>query len=588
MASNFYKISCIDGKKECNIIDPVSENLDFKGINPVSGQKFVKDDITSIMKRYDSMCLNKSGIKIECCDPMETRFTVPDSLKEQYANKKFKVNREFGKVNSIDMCDKNDKSEKCSGDNWSSPTPYLMCKIGNNNPELRNNVLKFATLKSDCFKENCNTQGNQISFGDLITGSGQSIESTYITDLRLADNLKEDNIGALKAFLDDYQNKNKKTGVDYTLTDNDSGDSLLLRSIRNKAIKCVSLLLGNGANINAKAMDTGMTTLHYACMYGNENMIANLINYGAATDMMDFKGRPPLFYAIMYGTYTMVSYLANQNPAMLLVRDKLGNTPLHIATRYSNDVGNVVRFLLDNGVSSETLNNKGLTASQVGAQRIKNIEETQQSTHTEMFLEPFETLGKAEENKAPESQIIGSINSGISLLQKAHVNENQNLYQGFITPQNNLQGPVNFLKYACYPDATIETQAECEAKGQSWQLYDDKTMMSFAKVDYTDKVDVDEMTDDPTQPPNDNYYDVSVQPVPERSLPPLDHETLMKGFTEPTETPTEVPTQEPTKQPTKEAFNGLSSYFENKNINYYLAFFIIIILIIIIFLVFKC
>lgn len=588
MASNFYKISCIDGKKECNIIDPVSENLDFKGINPVSGQKFIKDDITSIMKRYDSMCLNKSGIKTECCDPMETRFTVPDSLKDQYDNKKMRVNRKFGIVNSIDMCDKNDKSDNCTGDNWTSPTPYLMCKIGNNNPELRNNVLKFSSLKSDCYKENCSKQGNQISFGDLITGSGKSMESTYITDLRLADNLKEDNIGALKAFLDNYQKKNNRSGVDYTLTDNDSGDSLLLRSIRNNATKCVSLLLGNGANINAKAMDTGMTTLHYACMYGNENMIANLINFGAATDMMDFKGRPPLFYAIMYGTYTMVSYLTNQNPAMLLVRDKLGNTPLHIATRYSNDVSNVVRFLLDNGVSSETLNNNGLTSAQVGAQRIKKIEKTEQNTHTEMFLEPFQTLGKAEENKAPESQIIGSINSGISLLQKAHVNENQNLYQGFITPQNNLQGPVDFLKYACYPDATIETQDECESKGHTWQLYEDKHMTSFAKVDYTDKVssNLDEMTDDPTQGPNDNYYDVAVQPVPERSMPPLDHETLMKGFTEPTQAPTETPTEPSTE--TKEGFNGLSSYFENKNINYYLAFFIIIILIIIIFLVFKC
>ena len=33
-----------------------------------------------------------------------------------------------------------------------------------------------------------------------------------------------------------------------------------------------------------------------------------------------------------------------------------------------------------------------------------------------MFLEPFETLGKAEENDVPQNQIIGNISSGISVI----------------------------------------------------------------------------------------------------------------------------------------------------------------------------
>ena len=88
---------------------------------------------------------------------------------------------------------------------------------------------------------------------------------------------------------------------------------------------------------------------------------------------MDFKGRPPLFYAIRYGNYNMVMYLTNQNTGMLLVRDKYGNSPLHIATKYSNYSNEVVKFLLDNGVSSEIKNNKGLTASELASKRIKQI-----------------------------------------------------------------------------------------------------------------------------------------------------------------------------------------------------------------------
>ena len=100
MTSSFYKISCIDEKKECNIIDPISENIDFGGINPISGQRFVKDDIESIIKRHDRMCLNKDGKKGQCCDPSESRFKITNELKDKYKGKKFKINREYGKIKS--------------------------------------------------------------------------------------------------------------------------------------------------------------------------------------------------------------------------------------------------------------------------------------------------------------------------------------------------------------------------------------------------------------------------------------------------------------------------------------------------------
>ena len=52
MTSTFYKISCINENKECNIISPISEHIDFNGINPVTGQRFVQDDIDSALKRH--------------------------------------------------------------------------------------------------------------------------------------------------------------------------------------------------------------------------------------------------------------------------------------------------------------------------------------------------------------------------------------------------------------------------------------------------------------------------------------------------------------------------------------------------------
>jgi ankyrin repeat protein len=553
MSSTFYKISCTDKTKECNIIEPISENLDFGGINPITGQKFIKDDVDSIMKRYNSMCLNKDGKNLNCCDPKETRFKVSEELRKQYDNKKYKVNREFGVIKSIETCN---TPETCTEPEWQEISPYLMCKIGTNQPDVRNNVMKFNSLIPDCYSESCTIQGGQVSFGQLISGSGKYTESTYISDLRLSDNLKEDNIGAIKTFLDNYQLTVKRTGVDYILSDNDSGDSLLLRAIKFNSLKSVSLLLGNGANVNNRAMDTGMTTLHYACMYGNENMVANLINYGARTDINDFNGRPPLFYAIMYGDLPMVSFLINQNPAMLSVKDKEGNSALHIAMKYSKNVSNVVKFLLDNGLSSEDKNNAGLKPAHIGNKRISDLQKTELENNTEMFLEPFETLAKAVENKQPESEVVSSVNSAISMLRKSHVNENQNLYKGFITPQNNLEGPVNFNKYACFPNSNIENQTECEKEGGKWQQYEDENMKTFAKVDYTD------------QPDDSYYYNVNITPVPVKELQPLDHDSIMK--TESTSTPssTSTPTSTPssTSTPTPTSTSISEDFTDNDNV----------------------
>jgi hypothetical protein len=186
----------------------------------------------------------------------------------------------------------------------------------------------------------------------------------------------------------------------------------------------------------------------------------------------------------MYGDIKMLNYLTNQNPSVLNFVDKEGNTPVHIAMMYSNDAGNMVKFLIDNGLSAESKNNKGLTPSEVGEKRITELKKKEQEINTEMFLEPFVTLAKAVEDKQPESATIGSINSGITYLNKAHVIENQNLYKGFITPENNLKGPVNFDKYACYPHANLETEKECADNGGQWLLYDNKEMSTFAKVEY--------------------------------------------------------------------------------------------------------
>jgi hypothetical protein len=286
----------------------------------------------------------------------------------------------------------------------------------------------------------------------------------------------------------------------------------------------------------------------------------------------------------------MVNYLTNQDPSILNFRDKNGNTALHITMMYSKDPGNMAKFFIDNGLSAEAKNNNNLTPSEVGRKRIDDVKKKELEDNTEMFLEPFVTLGKAEEDKLPESEIVNNINSGITYLQKAHVNENQNLYKGFITPENNLQGPVNFDKYGCYPHANIEDQKECEVNGGQWLSYDTKEMTTFAKVDYEQTGGVNENTDpDSTPSPDDQYYyAVQVTPIPVKDLPPLDHDSIMNKpiptptlTSSPTSTPTSTPT--PTSPSSSENVNeGFISVDNCSTYYYYLGMFMILVAIMII------
>jgi ankyrin repeat protein len=548
MANTFYKISCVNPQKECNIIRPISKKADFAGLNPVTGRQFNTDDIEAVMTRYSSMCLNRNGTEKNCCDPAETRLNVPDGVKERYNKKKLRINKEYGKITSIDICD---KPEDCKGSEWQVPTPYLMCKIGDNDPKLKNNVLNFDSLNPDCYAQKCNTQDTEVDFGQLISGSGKSLESSFLTDLKLAEQIAEDNSNALKKYLDNYLQKYKRSGANQILIDNDSGDTLLLRAIRTKANNCVNLLLSNNADLNLKTIDTGMTPLHYACKYGNEALIATLINYGARTDVTDFEGRPPIFYAIIYGDAAMVAYLGNQNPSLLNYKDKYGNSTLHIAFKYSKDPGNISNYLISMGVSTEAKNNKGLLPIEVANRRIDKLKIDEQKQNSEMFLEPFITLGKAEEEEPSKNKLISKLETGVSIVEKAHVNENQNIYNKFVSPLDNLKGPVDFNNYGCYPYANLETEAECKKNGGHWSLFEKEQKLTTAKVEYKyseQNLDEDGEDDDLEYElngkiPEDkiHYYKVKSELVADKKLPPLDHDSIMCNYPTPTPTSNSIP-----------------------------------------------
>ena len=70
--AEFYKLTCINSSKECNIIEPISEKLKFIGaVNPITGALFNKEDIESAIKANNidlnpiKKDLNKLDAKID-------------------------------------------------------------------------------------------------------------------------------------------------------------------------------------------------------------------------------------------------------------------------------------------------------------------------------------------------------------------------------------------------------------------------------------------------------------------------------------------------------------------------------------------
>ena len=84
-------------------------------------------------------------------------------------------------------------------------------------------------------------------------------------------------------------NQNSNTAISAKDTD-------LHRAAKNGHAETVSLLLDNGADINAKNRD-GQTALHVAAKYGHDAIVSLLLDNGADIEAKNIDGSTPLHRA---------------------------------------------------------------------------------------------------------------------------------------------------------------------------------------------------------------------------------------------------------------------------------------------------
>jgi ankyrin repeat protein len=108
----------------------------------------------------------------------------------------------------------------------------------------------------------------------------------------------------------------------------------------------VNFFLSRNANPNLKTKD-GASPLHYALRWGNERIIAILLENSDKKDKSDMLGRSPMHYAALRTTNIAAIEQVLITGCNVNKQDKYHVTPLHVACKTGNF--EVVEILLRHG-----------------------------------------------------------------------------------------------------------------------------------------------------------------------------------------------------------------------------------------------
>jgi hypothetical protein len=367
--NTFLKLASYKENKNCNCISPFHIE-DISGINPNTGVDYTNED-RDVIKTALYRISNSKGCQVGvCCDPKDPFSSIDQDFMNAFIKKYPKIQPVYNgtTLTSIKLSTTTDVTD--SG--WVDPTPYFVCKItkATIQPSDKATVLIATNLVVDCFSDSCNDT-EKITLKNLLAGSkSEMLQYTYVDDARVAQSIREGNISYVKEFIRKYKQ------IDAPLTHDDYNNRLIHIAAESKNIEILNMLIALKANINIKNKNNE-TPMHLAIKAQNLKNIERLIAQGSDLTIQTNKGETPIFYAVKTGNIGLVRLLYNAGSVVLSV-DKKGNNLIHYCilntptpTEKDGKSGNsqiyqsvkseILRFLLENGVSSEQKNNDGKT-----------------------------------------------------------------------------------------------------------------------------------------------------------------------------------------------------------------------------------
>ncbi|XP_070541217.1 short transient receptor potential channel 4-like [Ptychodera flava] len=125
------------------------------------------------------------------------------------------------------------------------------------------------------------------------------------------------------------------------------------------SVSCAQLLINSEADVNISD-DNGLTPLHVASKYRKEDLMKLLMKSGADPSIVDFNGKTPLHHILKVSDESDEEYIRilvpSQGHAMLDIKDKTGDAPLHMAAR--NQCPSTMVALLEMGADPNLVSGK--------------------------------------------------------------------------------------------------------------------------------------------------------------------------------------------------------------------------------------
>ena len=361
----FLKLTSNKTNKNCNCITPFHIN-DISGINPNTNTDYTSDEIDTLKSTLYRIS-NARGCKVDvCCDPNDPFSNIDKDFLDNFKKTYPKILPVYNGSTLTSIKLSTTKNVKQSG--WQEPTPYFVCKITKANIEKTDNpTLYLATnLVQDCFTETCNDV-EKITLNNLLENSKfQMNEYKTVDDNAVEQAIRDGNIDGVKLYIRKYKQ------VDAPLTHNDYKNRMVHYASMSRYINILDMLIALKANLNIRNR-FNETPLHLAVESKNQRNINHLLNQNIDLTAKNNKGETAVFYAVKNSDLSTLRLLYNAGVS-LLVTDNNGNTLIHyciLNTPTSNNNINkvvqtekskIIKFLIDNGINSESKNKDGLTA----------------------------------------------------------------------------------------------------------------------------------------------------------------------------------------------------------------------------------
>lgn len=154
------------------------------------------------------------------------------------------------------------------------------------------------------------------------------------------DAVKHDDVALLTKYLD--------SGRGPVESYDDGYWPLLISAARYGSIKCLSVLLDRGANIDTTRFNS-LTSVHCAAANGQTEALTLLLDRGADVDDVENEGRTPLHYAVYVGHIECVQLLLERG-ANREIADNIGRTTMDYWTQIVNpEIAEQIKKLLQGG-----------------------------------------------------------------------------------------------------------------------------------------------------------------------------------------------------------------------------------------------